>query len=189
MDACKFGCFVADRRKELNMSQKDLAAKLQVTDKAISKWERGLGFPDINSLEPLADALDVSITELMKSEKISQTSLTKETDDIVKNVVNVASIDAEEKRKIIAYTFAGTTFILAFLEILLTLKWDNETASLSATIPYIAVIPGLLMIVWGIVSKVKGKQTNGIWALGISLLLVPVILYCGAFLVLSMIHS
>ena len=67
MDANKFGCFVAERRKELKMTQKDLAAKIQVTDKAVSKWERGLGFPDINTIEYLADALDVSIIELMKS--------------------------------------------------------------------------------------------------------------------------
>ena len=51
------------------MTQKDLAAKIQVTDKAVSKWERGLGFPDINTIEDLADALDVSIMELMKSER------------------------------------------------------------------------------------------------------------------------
>ena len=44
MDAEKFGRFVADRRKKLNMTQKDLAAKIQVTDKAVSKWERGLGY-------------------------------------------------------------------------------------------------------------------------------------------------
>lgn len=65
MDVNKFGCFVAERRKKLNMTQKDLATKIQVTDKAVSKWERGLGFPDINTIEPLADALDVSIIELM----------------------------------------------------------------------------------------------------------------------------
>ena len=42
MDANKFGCFVAERRKELKMTQKDLATKIQVTDKAVSKWERGV---------------------------------------------------------------------------------------------------------------------------------------------------
>ena len=52
-----------------NMTQKDLATKIQVTDKAVSKWERGLGFPDINTIEYLADALNVSIIELMKSER------------------------------------------------------------------------------------------------------------------------
>lgn len=47
MDAKKFGAFIAAMRKEKNMTQMDLARKLQVTDKAVSKWERGLGFPDI----------------------------------------------------------------------------------------------------------------------------------------------
>ena len=68
MDAHKFGAFVARRRNERNMTQADLASKIQVTDKAVSRWERGLGFPDINIIEPLADALEVSVLELMKSE-------------------------------------------------------------------------------------------------------------------------
>ena len=61
MDAKKFGTFIATLRKENNMTQVELAQKLQVTDKAVSKWERGLGFPDINTIEPLADALGVSV--------------------------------------------------------------------------------------------------------------------------------
>ena len=67
MDAQKFGTFIAVCRKEKNMTQADLSAELQVTDKAVSRWERGIGFPDINTLEPLADALDVSVLELMRS--------------------------------------------------------------------------------------------------------------------------
>ena len=75
MDAIKFGSFVARVRKDKNMTQAELASKIKVTDKAVSRWERGLGFPDINTLEPLAEALGVSVLELMKSEKI-------ETEDI-----------------------------------------------------------------------------------------------------------
>lgn len=75
MDAIKFGSFVARARKDKNMTQAELASKIKVTDKAVSRWERGLGFPDINTLEPLAEALGVSVLELMKSEKI-------ETEDI-----------------------------------------------------------------------------------------------------------
>ncbi len=56
MDAKKFGAFLAEIRKGKNMTQSDLAIKLQVTDKAGSRWERGIGFPDINTLEPLAGA-------------------------------------------------------------------------------------------------------------------------------------
>ena len=79
MDAKKFGTFIASLRKENNMTQADLAKKLQVTDKAISKWERGLGFPDINSIEPLADALGVSILEIMRSEKLDESVITQDT--------------------------------------------------------------------------------------------------------------
>ena len=46
---------------------------LQVTDKAVSRWEQGLGFPDINTIEPLADALELSVLELMKSERMNET--------------------------------------------------------------------------------------------------------------------
>ena len=70
MDATKFGSFVARTRKDKNMTQAELAIKIKVTDKAVSRWERGLGFPDINTLEPLAEALGVSVLELLKSEKI-----------------------------------------------------------------------------------------------------------------------
>jgi len=72
MDAEKFGAFIAEARKEKNMTQAELAEKLQVTDKAVSRWERGVGFPDINSLEALAEALGLSVLELMRSEKIEE---------------------------------------------------------------------------------------------------------------------
>ena len=72
MDVKKFGSFIASVRKEQQMTQAELAQKLQVTDKAVSKLERGLGFPDINTIEPLADALGVSVLEIMKSERIPE---------------------------------------------------------------------------------------------------------------------
>lgn len=77
MDAERFGRFVADCRKEKGITQAELAEALHVTDKAVSRWERGIGFPDISTLEPLAGALGVSILELMKSERIAADDLTK----------------------------------------------------------------------------------------------------------------
>lgn len=67
MDAQKFGTFITQCRKEKGMTQSELAAKIMVTDKAVSRWERGKGFPDINLLLPLAEALEVSVFELMHS--------------------------------------------------------------------------------------------------------------------------
>lgn len=69
MDAKELGSFISALRKENNMTQTELAGKLNVTDKAVSRWERGLGFPDINTLEPLADALGVSLIELMQGKR------------------------------------------------------------------------------------------------------------------------
>lgn len=70
MEPERFGTFVQQRRKELCMTQADLAEKLNVTAKAVSRWERGVGFPDIHLLEPLAEALDLTLIELMQSQKI-----------------------------------------------------------------------------------------------------------------------
>ena len=69
MDAKELGKFIATLRKENHITQMELAKKLNVTDKAVSCWERGLGFPDINTLEPLADALGVSLVELIQSKR------------------------------------------------------------------------------------------------------------------------
>ena len=65
MDAQKTGYFIAEKRKEKNMSQKELAEHLHITDKAISKWERGLSFPDITILIPLSEVLGVSLYDLL----------------------------------------------------------------------------------------------------------------------------
>ena len=61
MDNIRFGSFVAQLRKERGLTQKELAQRLHVTDKAVSKWETGRGFPDLKLLEPLAQTLEVSL--------------------------------------------------------------------------------------------------------------------------------
>ena len=61
----RLGDFIGSERKNLGLTQRDLAARLHVTDKAVSKWERGLSYPDVTLLEPLAAALDLTVEELM----------------------------------------------------------------------------------------------------------------------------
>ena len=65
MDAKTFGAFLARVRREQGLTQVELAEQLHVTGKAVSRWERGIGLPDINTLEPLADALGLSLADLM----------------------------------------------------------------------------------------------------------------------------
>lgn len=89
----KFGKFIAELRKEKNMTQKDLASKLKITDKAISKWERGLGFPDIVLLKPLSEIFEVSITELLNGEIQENNKI-----DIETQVIQIINRVEEQKK-------------------------------------------------------------------------------------------
>ena len=71
MDQLKIGKFIADRRKRKNLTQMQLAEKLGITDKAISKWERGIAMPDSSIMLELCDILSISVNELLSGEKIS----------------------------------------------------------------------------------------------------------------------
>ena len=65
MDAKKTGNFICENRKKQGISQKELADKLGITDKAISKWERGISFPDISMLIPISKVLEISLYDLL----------------------------------------------------------------------------------------------------------------------------
>lgn len=70
----QFGRFVAEQRKKRNLTQKELAEKLFVSDKTVSKWERGGSFPDISLLVPLSEALNVTVTELLEAQETEKIS-------------------------------------------------------------------------------------------------------------------
>lgn len=69
IDKQRFGEFITALRKEKGLTQKDLAQRLYLSDKAVSKWERGLSLPDIMLLIPLSEALGVTVTELLRGER------------------------------------------------------------------------------------------------------------------------
>ena len=69
MDSRKIGYFIADCRKEKQITQQQLADKLNITNKAVSKWETGNGFPDISVLPDLADILGVTVDEILRAKK------------------------------------------------------------------------------------------------------------------------
>lgn len=78
MDAKTTGELIAARRRELGISQTELAGRLHVTDKAVSRWETGRGLPGIDLLEPLAAALEVSVSELLSGKRLTPEELPRE---------------------------------------------------------------------------------------------------------------
>ena len=99
MEAKKFGQFIAEIRKERKMTQAELAAEIHVTDKAVSRWERGLGFPDIQTIEPLAQALGISVLELMRSERQEQNELQYTNEEVAEILQSAGDISAHHKQR------------------------------------------------------------------------------------------
>lgn len=108
MNQEKIGKFIAYCRKEKNMTQEELAQKLHLTDKAISKWENGRCLPVLSILEPLSKTLDVSINEILSGEKIKEEELKDHTD---KNIIDVVNY-SDEKIKRIKRTIKVSSIIM-----------------------------------------------------------------------------
>lgn len=105
MDNQKFGQFILSLKKEKGWTQLELAEKLYVTDKAVSKWERGVGFPDIKMIEPIAEVFDVSILEIMRSEKMNEQPIPMEnTTEIINNIIDVVDYQRKIDRRNILIT-------------------------------------------------------------------------------------
>lgn len=115
MNEQKIGFFIQQLRKEKNLTQKDLADKLNITDKAVSKWERGLSCPDISLLIPLSELLGVSASELLSGEKKSEPPQ-KETETIIHEALVYSDKNTKSKFKKLrasALIIVTASFLLA----------------------------------------------------------------------------
>ena len=123
MNAQKTGSLIAAIRKEQNRTQQDLANGLGVSSAAISKWERGIGFPDVSLIEPLATSLGISIAELFKGERIENGDA-NEYENLLSDVVKVSKNEISKKKKISNWIIAITVAVLYLLISIITQKWE-----------------------------------------------------------------
>lgn len=123
MNYDKIGTFIQQRRKEKIMTQKELAEKIGVTDRAISKWERGHGCPDVSILEILSNELDCSVLELLKGEEIEKEEISVvEADDYVRDSMQISSDITKNKivfiiNKVIVTSIVFIVLLLAYLNV------------------------------------------------------------------------
>lgn len=117
MDNLKFGSFIKSLRKEKNMTQKELAEKIGLTDKAISKWERGLSFPDITILNSLAETFDVDVSEILNGERGKEKITQNDIEDKIKEAIEKVTLKKEkrEKRIKIFKNTVGITSLILFI--------------------------------------------------------------------------
>ena len=93
------GALIRELRKEKGLTQKELAQRLHVTDRAVSKWERGLCAPDIALLEPLAQALDATVLELISGTRTKQERCPENVDSAVQKVLRYSQQELARKGK------------------------------------------------------------------------------------------
>ena len=124
MDQIKIGKFIAERRKTKNLTQQQLAEKLNITDRAISKWETGKGMPDSSIMMELCKELDISVNELLSGELIDMNNYNVKVDE---NLIKL------QKQKEYAITSARwshviMTIILLIWNFINVIKYGVEEA-------------------------------------------------------------
>lgn len=98
MDSKKIGAFIASKRKEKQMTQKQLGEALDCSDKLISKWECGNGLPDVSMILPLCEQLEINVNELLSGESLTQESYPGKAEE---NMMNLIKTNEHQKKGII----------------------------------------------------------------------------------------
>ena len=101
MDTYKIGQFIAENRKKQNMTQVQLAEKLGVTGKTVSRWENGNYMPDLSLLQPLAKELNVTLNELLRGEYIDTEHILEKTEQNLKDTVDYSNRKIQKKQNIV----------------------------------------------------------------------------------------
>lgn len=118
MNQVKIGKFIAATRKEQNMTQLELANKIGVTDRAVSKWENGRGLPELSLIKPLCDVLSLSVNEFFCGEKIPEESFVKQAEE---NIIETFGYSKKKIRKTRRIFFSVFIVFIALVIVLVSL--------------------------------------------------------------------
>ena len=150
MDQIKIGKFIAECRKKNNLTQIELAEKLNITDRAISKWENGKGMPDSGIMLDLCKELKISVNELLSGEMIEMKDYDK---NLEKNLLEMVKQKEEnDKRLLRAEVLIGILSMVPFFISLIIItfvkieEWIATVINLISLIPLLIVTPFMLKI-------------------------------------------
>ena len=142
MDQLKIGKFIAERRKENSLTQMQLAEKLGITDKAVSKWERGIAMPDSSIMLDVCKILGISVNELLNGEKIN---MEEQDTKAEKLLLELTKRDEKTRKKLLMRSWIllfVMVFYLLFCTIMIAEVWKHEYSRSAAIILFlIANIP------------------------------------------------
>lgn len=154
MDQIKIGKFIADERKRKGYTQKQLSEKLAISDKTISKWERGNGFPEVSLLLPLCNELEITVNELLSGERVSEEDYLKKAEE---NMVNLVQETQENKKRILLSTMYGWLAIIAALPLFII----SGLAQIDTWMRIVLILSGSVVVIIGIAIACILDRTAG----------------------------
>lgn len=110
MDQIKTGKFIAEARRAQNLTQRQLADKLAISDKTVSKWECGKGLPEVSLMLPLCEILQIGVNDLLSGEKLAAENYRKKAEE---NLMNLMQENAENKERMILSIICGVITVIA----------------------------------------------------------------------------
>jgi transcriptional regulator with XRE-family HTH domain len=113
MDQIKIGKFIAEMRKEQNLTQIDLAEKLGISNKTVSKWECGNGMPDYSVMEGLCDILQINVNELLSGERLPSKDYNKKAEENMMSLIQESSVNQKREKRELFLAVLTTIGILA----------------------------------------------------------------------------
>ena len=155
MDQIKIGKFIQEKRKEQQLTQSDLAEKLNVTDRAISKWENGNCLPDAGTMPELCKILNISINDLFSGEMVDMKDNEKKLEE---NLLEMTKLKEEKDKQLL-----GLEIVIGFIVSItfITLIFVVSYIEMATWVRILLIVMGIVIFAVGISYAVRIEQTAG----------------------------
>ena len=155
MNQKKIGKFIQEKRKEKKLTQSDLAEKLNITDRAISKWENGNCIPDAGTIPELCRILNISINDLFSGEIVDMKDNEKKLED---NLLEMSKLKEEKDKQLLALEYViGFTASITFLILIFVASYIE----MEFWIRILLIVSGSIIFAFGMGNAIKIEQTAG----------------------------
>lgn len=158
MDQIKIGRFIAVRRKRANLTQLQLADRLGITDKAVSKWERGITMPDTSIMLELCDVLSISVNDLLCGEVVTMDNYNKELENNLLEMIKLK--EQADKRLLSVEVFIGITATVVLFALVLLSSFVQMSNGLRISL----MVLGFILFFAGCFYALRIEQVAGYYA-------------------------
>ena len=152
MDQIKIGRFIAETRKSKNLTQKQLAEKLSISDKTVSKWECGKGLPDVTIMLDLCEELQITVNDLLTGESVSEIDYQKKAEE---NMMNLMKENQENKKRMILSVICAVITIIATCSLVVIAAYIEMPVIARVAVIILALVTGVFGIEAAAVLEVK----------------------------------